>query len=161
MRKIDSAGNGKWGCIDKVGVVQIPLKYDRIGSSFDEGLLPVGVSGGSDNPRNELWGFIDKTGTIVIPLEYSSVDGFYEGLASVEQYIGDGKWGRGYIDKTGSTVIPLTDEYNYMGYFSNGLARVGRKYDQDSQKYSYIDKTGNAVLPVEYDEVGSLEGGLY
>ena len=48
-----------------------------------------------------------------------------------------------------------------MGYFSNGLARVGRKYDQDSQKYSYIDKTGNAVLPVEYDEVGSLEGGLY
>lgn len=161
VRKIDSAGNGKWGCIDKVGVVQIPLKYDRIGSSFDEGLLPVGVSGDSDNPRNELWGFIDKTGTIVIPLEYSSVDGFYEGLASVEQYIGDGKWGRGYIDKTGSTVIPLTDEYNYMGYFSNGLARVGRKYDQDSQKYGYIDKTGKAVLPVEYDEVGSLEGGLY
>lgn len=162
VRKVDPAGNGKWGYIDKAGVVQIPLKYDWIagGSSFDEDLVPVGISGSPDHPESTQWGFIDKTGMIVIPFEYSSAWPFSEGLASVEQYIGDGHWGRGYIDKTGSTVIPLEDKYTYTGSLVNGLAIV-RKDDQNSQKFGCINRTGEVILPVEYDDIGILEGGLY
>lgn len=76
---------GKYGYINKEGILAIPNKYDKA-LSFSEGLAAVSLNG--------KWGFIDVTGTLVIPYSYDYVESFDKGLAAVT--IRDRK---GYVDR--------------------------------------------------------------
>ncbi len=129
----DSGFGGKFGFVDKKGIVVVPLKYSDA-YPFYEGLASV---------KEEKYGFIDKTGAVVIDLQYENVVGttFKEGLVSVEK---DGQ--SGFIDRMGSTVIPLQHDYKYY-YFLDGLAMVRK-----DGKYGFIDKTGTIVIPIKYEE---------
>ena len=94
--------NDKWGFIDTMGNVVIPLKYDNAGF-FSEGLAGVELDG--------KYGFVDTTGKEVVPLKYDSVNKFEDGLAKVEL---NGKWWfisnkHGHIDKTGHEYWDMTE----------------------------------------------------
>ena len=52
---------GKWGFIDKKGIVVIPCIFDSAGD-FSEGFAGIKC--------NEKWGFVDNTGREVIPCTY-------------------------------------------------------------------------------------------
>ncbi len=47
-----------------------------------------------------------------------------------------------------------------MGHFSEGLAAVMKRGVNGSEKWGFINKAGKIVLPLEYDDAGTLSGGL-
>ncbi len=129
---------GKYGYVDKAGVVKVPCEYDDIGS-FSEGLARVKKGG--------KWGFVDKVGTVKVPIEYDDAGKFSEGLAKVnkgEKY--------GFVDKNGEVQIPI--EYDFAGVFSEGLAAVKK-----GGKWGYVDENGTEEIPFEYDYAWSFSNG--
>ena len=131
--------NDKWGFIDKIGRVKIPIKYESV-NCFDEGLASVALNG--------KWGFIDKDGNEIIPLIYDQAEYFSGGWAKVKL---NNKWG--FIDKIGTVTIHF--KYDFIDDFSEGLAVV-----ELNGKYGYIDKIGTEVIPIKYDNAFSFSEGL-
>ena len=120
---------GKWGFIDKKGIVVIPCIFDSAGD-FSEGLAGV--------KRNEKWGFVDNTGREVIPCTYDEVGDFHEGFAGVKS---NEKWG--FVDNTGREVIPCI--YDEVEDFNEGFAGVKR-----NEKWGFVDNTGREVIPCQF-----------
>lgn len=120
-------GDGsKWGYIDAVGTLRIPLQFEMAGP-FSEGL--AGVRQGNKA------GFIDKSGRFVIQLESGYPQPFSEGLSVLRDH---GRYR--YINRAGKqafrgTFVEATD-------FVMGLAHVRI----DLHSYAYIDKTGKVVF---------------
>jgi len=84
----------QWGFINKLGNVDIPLRFSNA-QSFSEGLAAVYV--------NDIgWGYIDSTGNFVIEPRFSYAEPFTDELAAVAL---DGRWG--VINRIGDVVIPF------------------------------------------------------
>lgn len=125
--------NNRWGYIDKMGKLQIPLRWIEA-RSFHEGRAAV-------KGLNGRYGFVDYRGKLVCTCRWAKVNDFHEGLACVyDDY--SGKYG--YIDYEGKLVIPCN--YKSGSDFCNGLANVERY-----GKYFAIDGGGNRV-EAEYDK---------
>ena len=120
---------GKWGFIDKKGIVVIPCIFDSAGD-FSEGFAGI--------KRNEKWGFVDNTGREVISCIYDDGGNFYEGFAGVKR---NEKWG--FVDSTGREVVPCI--YDSVHNFHEGLAEVER-----NKKWGFVDNTGREVIPCQY-----------
>ncbi len=93
----------KWGYLDSLGTIQIPLKYDQA-FYFTKNLAAV--------KQNGKYGFIDKSGDMVIPFKYDEVKNFSVGFAAVKL---KDKWG--FIDIHGNEVIPI--QYDQVKDFSS------------------------------------------
>jgi len=77
--------NSKWGFIDKIGKLVIPLEYEYVDYTYYK------FSGGIACVKKDgRYGYIDKTGVVVIPIEYHFANDLREGLAVVQK---DSKWG--------------------------------------------------------------------
>ena len=120
---------GKWGFIDKKGIVVIPCIFDSAGD-FSEGFAGIKC--------NEKWGFVDNTGREVIPCIYDEVEDFHEGFAWIKH---NEKWG--FVDNTGREVVPCI--YDSVHNFHEGLAEVER-----NKKWGFVDNTGREVIPCQY-----------
>lgn len=103
---------GKWGYVDSIGKVIIPIKYD-MADEFHDGFSAVEL--------NKLKALIDSKGKLITEFKYEYLNPFSEGFAVV---------GRGkplkftYIDKTGKEMFPCDlDEANA---FFRGKAKVIR-----------------------------------
>jgi hypothetical protein len=103
---------GKWGYVDSLGTVVIPVKYDNA-DDFHDGFSSV--------EQNKKKALIDASGKILTEFKYEYIYPFSEGLAVV---------GRGkplkftYVDKTGKEILPCDmDEANS---FFKGKAKVVR-----------------------------------
>ena len=96
---------GKWGFIDKKGIVVIPCIFDSAGD-FSEGFAGIKC--------NEKWGFVDNTGREVIPCQYVSTMHFQEGKAQVNENDTQDRFSFArswiYIDKTGRRIIEKKTE---------------------------------------------------
>ena len=101
---------GKWGFIDKKGIVVIPCIFDSAGD-FSEGFAGI--------KRNEKWGFVDNTGREVISCIYDDGGNFHEGFAGVKR---NEKWG--FVDNIGREVISCI--YDEVEDFHEGFAGVKR-----------------------------------
>lgn len=127
---------GKWGFINKTGVVVIEPQFDGVHRfsfpTFAEGLEPVSF--------NHKWGYIDPAGQFVIEPQFDSAERFSEGLARV----GVGQT-FGYIDQAGQIVIE--PQYNGGGLFTNGATWV-----KIGEKPTYIDTTGQPITTMQFDE---------
>ena len=125
---------GKWGFIDKKGIVVIPCIFDSAGD-FSEGFAGI--------KRNEKWGFVDNTGREVISCIYDDGGNFHEGFAGVKR---NEKWG--FVDNTGREVIPC--QYVSTMHFQEGKAQVNENDTQDrfsfARSWIYIDKTGRRII---------------
>jgi len=116
----------KYGLIDTLGQLRVDLKYDEIGS-FYENRLAVKFNGN--------WGFVNKDGQEVIPCRFGKVGNFSDGWAAAK--IGN-DWG--YIDKMGDVQVDFN--YSQAGNFVNGMAYVKR----ESEPFGYINKEGKWLI---------------
>ncbi len=124
---------GKYGYVNQMGRVEIPLVWDdawdfgRDGHAFVKSSYP---------PSSCL---IAKDGNVFLQLpndcEYAR--SFSDGMLAA---IRDKKWG--FIGSDGSWVIP--PQYDAVGDFSSGVAPV-----QQGKEWFFIDKNGETVLKIE------------
>jgi hypothetical protein len=147
--------NNKYGFINSMGEVIIPLKYDNAYdfSSYSRTGYLTSVRLGNKS------GFIDTTGKEAVPIKYDWVGLFREGLATVTMNMvpaADSK--NGYIDSVGNLVIPMI--YNSAKSFSEGLAAVSKQLGGKSFTYGYINKEGKEAIPFMYESADEFSGGL-
>ncbi len=143
-----SSKNHRYGLINKVGVLEIPLIYD-VAFHFKEGLAAVSTAG--------KWGFIDKKNNFVIPTIYEEAYDFNNGNARVRK---NGKWG--YISKDGNAITPFI--YELAEDFSEGFAickndsGVYYLIDTNGHETVWYDEDGDEKIPVEYEHKCFSEG---
>lgn len=137
---------GKWGFIDKSGILTINPIYDQA-KDFREGLAAVAQKSDSDNET--LWGYINTNGAVKINFQFRedsatlfcTPGSFSGGLAFVST---NGKdWG--CIDKDGKYQV----NPQFEGVFANPYMFIN-KLSVVSQRgnYGYLDKQGKyAVNP--------------
>jgi len=82
----------RWGVIDQIGNVIIPLKYEEP-IAFSNGMAAVKL--------DDKYGYFDDAGNEIIPCKYDTAFHFSEKYAIVKL---DGKWG--IVDKTGQEIAP-------------------------------------------------------
>jgi len=130
---------GKWGAVDTLGEVVIPLKYQALGD-FSEDVAKV--LGG-----NYKWGFVDRKGNEIVNFQYKRADRFQNGLARVQK---DTKWG--YIDKEGEIIIPMI--YKNASNFLRNYALVS------DSTYKLIDKKNKIIQELPYDYADMITDNL-
>lgn len=142
--------NGKWGFIDSIQSIVIPLEYENVGS-FVDGKVEVW----KDNRQYQIDFMGNAIKELHIPseCEYRRIGGFKEGLCAVEK---DGHIG--FIDTNENLIIPF--EYNKPGYlddtpcFSEGFACVRKGHF-----WGYIDKHNHVVFPFVFDHNRPIRNG--
>ncbi len=133
---------GKYGFINKTGIVAIAAKYELAGP-FHDGLAFVKVNG--------KYGYINKTGALVIPATFDEAYTFSEGLAHVAALNDLGFSRDGFIDKTGKLVIEA--KYNTAASFSGGLAYVAETPDDPG---TFINPQGQTVFRLPRKVVNTM-----
>lgn len=155
--------NGKYGYVDTLGQVVVPLTYHHA-SRFCDGYAVVGMRGKADKM---LFGLIDRTGRVAVPLEWEHLGDVGNGICVA--YSG------GDCDRTFALVDTLGNvrklDFNYCERFSGGLALVGSGSWQEKEgvpglnlaekyefrgKFGYIGPDGRTVIPVQYDDARSF-----
>lgn len=128
--------NGKWGYLDILGKVRIPLIYDSC-SSFSEGKAAV--------RKGAKWGYINTEGETVSRFIYDNAWSYHYSLAVVCR---NSKYG--YLGEDGRVAISL--KYDYAQNFTeDGLGCV-----KVNDKWGYIDRRGKWWEQPIYDYAQSF-----
>jgi hypothetical protein len=126
---------GKYGYVNKEGILKISCQYDNA-KDFHDGLALVFING--------KCGFIDISGNFAISPNYLDADYFNEGYIFVED--GNYKWG--LIDIKGNTKINYIYDYVRL-YFTENLAAV---YKLTDSQWGYIKSDGNYQIKPQFDD---------
>lgn len=122
--------NGRWGFIDRTGLVVIYPRYSKVGV-FSEGLCPVLHEG--------KWGYISEaSGEMTISAQFSGTKPFFEGRAFVMK---DGLTSPYVLIDTSGSVVGNEEFYQIDIGFSEGLAAV-----RGPQGWGYINTSGQYVI---------------
>lgn len=125
---------GKFGAINTLGEVVVPIKYDTANGFFSEGLLGVGS-------EDTGVGAVDAAGKTRIPMKYHTIYPFLNGRALVKN--GNGKWG--IIDKEGKEVLPA--KWNDLRFSSSTLLNSDHMWVKDSDNlFYYYDLRSQKIL---------------
>lgn len=173
--------NKKWGVIDKLGKIIVPIQYDEKESLYEYGNYNYKVQ------INKKYGLLDASKKELTEVKYDSIGNFSEGFALVK--IGD-KFG--FIDLLGQELKPIIydygtsfsegyatiinnrhwsflntkgeemplyykelEQYQLIDSFKEGLCRV--KFDD---KIGYVNKKGTIIIQPIYYEASNFDGGL-
>ena len=132
--------DNKYGCVDTLGNIVIPVKYEHeINFYGDEP---------SRTKLNGKWGFIDRSGNGVVSFIYDDTRGF-GWCGNTAPVCKNNKYG--FINRDGIEFIPL--QYEFADEFENGRAGVVK-----DGKLGFIDKTGKVVIPFIYEPIYSRDG---
>jgi hypothetical protein len=120
--------NNKWGIVDSLDRVIVPLVYDK----YFNGAVKKG----------EKWGFIGNNDTTSVRLVYDEI---------VPEIVGemwgvrrDRKWG--LVNKMGISVTEVT--FDTLMYSGGSMLAVRR-----GRKWGYLNDKGIVSIPIEYDDV--------
>lgn len=140
--------NDRWGYIDYLGRIAIPIVY-RVpeAGDFSDGFAFVGDHY-IDTEGNPAFVRIDEDTDERIEKFFNNGLPFSQGLAAVQS---GGQWG--YIDLMGNYVI--APSFERAGSFKEGLAPA-RKNGQ----WGYIDVRGNYVIEPKFIRAGEFHEGL-
>lgn len=170
--------NGKWGFLDSLAQIAVPLQYDDIdtdSSFFWQNLRRVGQGNrfGFLNPQTgqlvvpirfeatqpsqrpvlwvrqrNRWGLIDNQQQPIIQPRYEGVTPFDAQGLSIVQQ--DSFFG--LVDTQGKVLIPLM--YERILAFQEDRAVVGR-----NGKFGFITTDGYEMIPTVYDQVSPFSNG--
>ncbi|KAI9013476.1 hypothetical protein DFJ74DRAFT_682264 [Hyaloraphidium curvatum] len=144
----------RYGYIDKMGNLVIPMQFSDAGDfSDEEGLARV------KDPKSKLWGFVNRAGRIAIPCSFYEVGDFCRGRAMVRKH----ERGRiGFIDGSGELVIPFTFSGPHMARFTKEGLCWARTWDPETgeEKDGFIGLDGSWAIPPEYALCQSFVEGL-
>lgn len=162
--------NGKWGYLDTLGRLVIPLKY-RLADNFRDGYAIVR----DENLRQVC---IDRKGNRVFS-QYRMESGFWEGVASVKLPLKgipgkyDDEFKLGLMDTTGTLLCE--PQFDRIGRFGSNRAPVlvGSRPDSVQErpeglevteskggKWGYINRYGHFLINPIYDEAKGFSHGL-
>ena len=168
MSRLDADGYVYHGFIDKSGAVVIPLEYESVQETFQDGLV------GAQPNNSALWGYLDKTGEWAISPQFTAVLPFTEGLAgATKSQKTNEQWG--FIDRTGAFAIasqyfarePVYNEVvgAFVGPqavtgFNEGFATV-----RLGSAVGLIDRSGQwRISPTDFEglitDIGVVQGGV-
>lgn len=125
-------------------------KYDHIGNTFHDGLLPV-----YDKLRG--YGFIDVNGVEIIECKYNEIHQFENGKAKVRYDVDFGyinSKGCIYV-KNGLEEIEMPSKYDWSYDFENGVAIV-----QKDQLFGCVDVYLNEIFPCVFPNKIEVEKAL-
>jgi hypothetical protein len=129
----------KYGMINRIGYLILPMIYDEILAFSEERCLLR---------KDSLYGFINRDFKVIVPLQYSDANSYSGGLATVKN---DSGWT--YIEKDGRKLI---NQYFIKALsFSEGLAAV----ENENQLWGYIDRKGNWVVKPKFQQAESFKEG--
>lgn len=144
--------NMKWGYVDDMGEVVIPLIYDGFGFFYEDkcwvGKIINGVM---------KWGVINRQGVEIIPFNYIlsnlttdyNPSRFSNGISNYRLSNSEA----GFIDASGNKLFGKT--WEGAGFFSEGLAAVRK-----NNLVGYINTLGNEVIPYQFASGGTFTGGI-
>lgn len=150
---------GKYGFVNKDGVLITPFKYDEVKTidwyiTFVELQTPVWNHDFMVKYKGK-WGLLDSKLNTWFECTYDHELIVSEGMIAICK---QGKWG--FMNYKGTEIIEC--QYDAVGRFIEGLAMVKR-----DGLFGYIDKKGNVKVPIEYEdcrderrEIGSNELAL-
>lgn len=137
---------GRYGCIDTLGQLKIPFKYDDI-TPFNQGHATART--------NQSFFVLDKRGNEIAIRDTSIVDveQFQENLASFQSRSDKA----GFIGTNGEVIIPA--QFKAAGFFSDGLAWAR---DTSNNLTGFIDTLGRWVIAPQFSAVKPFdaESGL-
>lgn len=140
--------DGKWGCINKLGEIQIPIIYDKP-FMFKNPNVTVAILNGE-------YLFINKWGKTVFGSLFDKIidnDPFCDGHCIIS--LGD-KFG--IIDSNGKYFLPTSyDEIKRTKYYiederGNSIG-INCYIIKQSEYYGLITKEGKILLPTEFDKI--------
>ena len=166
---------GKYGFLDTLGKLKIPLIFDDITSYYwnnwslvekNKQYAFIDIISGDilQNSwfqnvfpsrfnftwvkKSDKWGAIDLFGNIKIPFEYNSViqfDTLGKAIAKKGKYFG-------VLDASAKIIIPF--KYQKIYPFIDGIALV-----QKDDKFGYVNDTGQEISSVKYISATNFEKG--
>ena len=144
--------DGKWGYINRSGIVVIAPQYE-MAAPFSSGLALVVTDVKVPRP-----GYISDSGQMAIKPQFWQVQLFSEGLAPVESC---GEWG--FINTKGHVVI--FPQFVDVAPFSEGLAAV--KISERTEggqtgepQWGYVDHNGDVVVAPQFFHAGPFVDGV-
>lgn len=174
---------GKWGCINKLGEIQIPIIYDSLvffncpdvaatvldskvtfinkwneivfENTYDEcEIVEAFVNKLCIVSKDGKKGIINEKGLVVLPLQYVDIVRF-KSVFAIEK---DGKWG--LINTQCVAITPVMydslhyDYSNYEGTESFFVVEIG-------SKMGVINNYGKTIVPINYEEVTHKWNSVY
>ncbi len=136
---------GRWGCVNKLGNIQIPILYDNLIYFYSPRVAVAQLNG-------KLL-FIDKWNKIVFENTCDEVvdeTPFLFGKCIIEK---DGK--QGIIDENGNEVLPLV---------YSKIIRVGQRKQfavHTNEKWGLVDDAGKFLFPSVFDSIDDFYVGVY
>lgn len=172
---------GKWGCINKLGEIQIPIIYDSLvyfhdpnvtaalledrivfinkwneivfANSYDEvELEDAFVWGLCIVAKNGKYGIIDNKGRERLPLSFAKIIRDDEGFRIEE----NGKWGL-----VNDQCMPVTPFMFESLYFVTDDYRRKNLYAKISNRVGIIDYKGKVIVPIEYERLEEIGSGYF
>ena len=144
--------DGKWGYINRSGIVVIAPQYE-MAAPFSAGLGLVVT-----DLKVPYLGYISDSGQMAIKPQHWQVYPFSECLAPVESC---SEWG--FINTKGHVVI--FPQFIEVNHFSEGLAAV--KISERTEggqtgepKWGYVDQNGDVVIPPQFFHARPFSDGL-
>lgn len=131
---------GKWGFINKYGIVVIPCIYEDV-KTYSDNYFSV-KSGGR-------WGYIGQDLQKLTQFEFDDVNDFSKGISSVKK---DNSWK--IINSKGQFLID--DEFENAKSGNPGYLLVKK-----DSKWGLIDNIGNFTIPVRHKSLKPLTEDLY
>ena len=120
--------NGKYGYVDKNGILLIDYKFDNAYDFFENRAIVYNTIKGID-----FYGVINEKGEIIVDMKFEYADNYSESLALVRL---NRKFG--FIELLGNVKIPII--YDNASKFQNGKSNV----KLNNQQF-YIDKDGEKI----------------
>jgi hypothetical protein len=152
--------NKKWGYINTLGKVVVPLKYDKA-YDFRNSFAVVG-----NYDTSWAFGIINKSGKEIFkpnfdptrtPEKISEATTFVEGLMAIRYNASgyDRDWG--FLDTNGNLAISKLKGIAEVSSFSEGLCKV---CSSPYGKSGFINKAGEIVIECAFDDASYFSEGL-
>jgi len=125
--------SGRWGYVDRTGIVKIPLRYFEV-RPFQDGVATVMFANGR-------WGVINSFGQTICSPYFDEIGSFSDGMCWVQR---NGKIG--FVNTEGILSVPY--RYHYAENFANGVSRVS----YDGVYWGVINNRGRQIIPCKYSK---------
>ena len=141
-RIIKKYGDTKYGVMDSLRNIVVPMIYDNTKPQISEGLLGVA--------QGDKWGFVNMKGEIVTEIKYYAVGTHEKGTAAICDSI-NGKKRYGLIDTQNNLLVPIS--WDNCLYFIEPGQKLKNVWGEIDKKYSLYDVATTEILyENEFDE---------